>query len=821
MKRFTWLLIALLLSLALVVGCTQATPEAEVGTTEETPSEATEPADAGEAAEEPAGEAAGGVIKVGALYPLTGADAGWAGDPYIKSHQMAIDEINAAGGIQCLDGATLELVKGDTEGVAETGNSEMERLISQEGVVVVMGSALSGTTLPASEIAERNEVPYIVPNALDGVITDRGLKYVFQTVSTLQQWGADDAKWAKEQGAQTAVITVPNFTFGSEVETVWREALAEEGIELLASFTYEGSAQDFTDTILRVKQEDPDVWFALGNNQAPQMAKQAKEQGYHPKMGIISLGSGFGSTFFLNEAGQDVADGIIVTQDFAPVSALNVDPEFRARFQEYTGQDLGGTYNTTYASTWLLADALEAACSTDPKVIAETLRTTTFTDGEGKWGFQWPQVSFDEKGRLQEAASVIAQWQNGEMVAVWPPELAAATAVWPVPAWDNRDGPIVGEPVAAAPAEEPAAEEAAGPGEGVMAILNSPEVSAAALDSDYSRAILADAETVVDTSAFQKEGPYVIAASQQDASNGWGNTYNVTINAYGQQLLDEGILAEPLLTAVTNDANQQISDIENFIEQQPDAIVVEPLGRAASTTVIRRAIDAGIPVILCANGIEGEDFTSRVDVDFWEVAYKSGIGLAELMGGEGKVVVFNGIAGVDSTETWQAAALSALEQYPGIEVIATEYAQWNIATAKQKMEAIMAANPEIDGVWAGGGEMALGAALAFEDAGREPPKFGMVNVPNGFLRLADQYDYEFVGSPDPPAMSRYCLQTAVDILQGKEVTKFIPLRTLMEGADPYDHTDFLQWYVPELNDDFIPPATVDIQYYIDGGFERK
>jgi ABC-type sugar transport system substrate-binding protein len=136
------------------------------------------------------------------------------------------------------------------------------------------------------------------------------------------------------------------------------------------------------------------------------------------------------------------------------------------------------------------------------------------------------------------------------------------------------------------------------------------------------------------------------------------------------------------------------------------------------------------------------------------------------------------------------------------------------------MEAIMAANPEIDGVWAGGGEMALGAALAFEDAGIEAPKFAMVNVPNGFLRLAQEYNYQFVGSPDPPAMSKYCLQTAVDILQGKEVNKFIPLRTLMDGADPYDHTTSL-WYVPELNDDFIPPATVDVQYYIDGGFERK
>lgn len=803
MKRNLWTFVILLILVGLLAACGQAA--------------------APPAAEQPAAEsgeqAAATVVKVGALYPLTGADAGWAGDPYIKSHQLAIDEINAAGGIKCLGGAQLELVRGDTQGKAEAGNSEMERLITQEGVVAVMGSALSGTTLPASEIAERNEVPYIVPNALDGVITDRGLKYVFQTVSTLQQWGADDAMWAKEQGAKTAVITVPNFTFGAEVEEVWKSALEAEGIEILSILTYEGNAQDFTDTILSVKQADPDVWFLLGNNQAPQLAKQAKEQGYYPKMGIVSLGSGFATTFFLNEAGQDVADGIIVTQDFAPTSSLNVSEEFKQKFKEYTGQDLGGTYNTTYASTWLLADALEKSCSTDPKALAEVLRTTTFTDGEGKWGFQWPAASFDEKGRLEQAASVIAQWQNGDQVAIWPPEFAAREVVWPVPGWDQRQGPLMGEPVEAATGETEAMPET--PAGGILAVINDPAVNEAALASDYSQAILKDMATQVDTSLYAKEGPYTIAVSQQDPSNGWGNTYNVTIAAYGEELLAEGKLDKPLLVSATNDANQQISDIENFTTQSPDAIVVEPLGRAASTTVIKRAVDAGIPVVLCANGIEGEDFTSRVDIDFYEVAYKSGVGLAELMGGQGKVVVFNGIAGVDSTETWRAAALDALAKYPGIEIIAEEYAQWNIATAKQKMEALMAAHSQIDGVWAGGGEMALGAALAFEDAGMPAPKFAMVNVPNGFLRLAKEYNYEFVGSPDPPSMSKYCLQTAIDILEGKPVTKFISLRTLMEGADPYDNTSFDQWYVPELNDDFIPPATVDIQYYLDGGFERK
>lgn len=770
--------------LALVLSACVSQPEPTEAPTEPDVEEPAQPEEPAEAVD---------VVKVGALYPLTGPDAGWAGDPYVKSHQMAIDEINAAGGIACLGGAQLELVTGDTQSSAEKGNSEMERLITQEGVVAVMGSALSGTTVPASEISEKYEVPYIVPNSLDGTITDRGLEYVFQTVSLMQNWGIDDANWAKENGAQTAVITVPNITFGAEVEEIWSHAIPAAGMELLDSFTYDANTNDFTDTILRVKQLDPDVWFALGNAETSTFVKQTKEQGYWPKYGIITLGSGFATSFFLNETGADNVEGIIFTMDFAPVSQLPVDEDFKAAFKEATGQDLGGTYNTTYASTWLLADALEVACSTDPKVLAEVFRTETFTEGE--WDFQWPEASFDEKGRLEQAPTVIGQWQNGQMVAIWPPDLAAAEALWPVPGWDEREG-----------IEFTEIESEVDP----------------ALDSDYSRALLADAETVVDTSVYAKEGPYTIAVSQQDTSNGWGNTYNISILAYGEELLAEGVLAKPLITAITNDANQQISDIENFIEQSPDAIVVEPLGRAASVAVIERAVDAGIPVVLCANGIESDNFTSRVDVDFYEVAYRSGDGLAQLLGGEGKVVFFNGIAGVDSTETWRAAALDALANYPDIEIVAEEYAGWNIADAKQKMEALMAAHPDIAGVWAGGGEMALGAALAFEDAGMDPPKYAMVNVPNGFLRLASEHGYEFVGAPDPPSMSKWCLQTAVDILEGKDgITKFISLRTLMDGADPYTEADGLVWYVPELNDDFIPPTTVDLQYYIDGGFERK
>ena len=376
-------------------------------------------------------------------------------------------------------------------------------------------------------------------------------------------------------------------------------------------------------------------------------------------------------------------------------------------------------------------------------------------------------------------------------------------------------------PAPAAPAAPPAPTAALAAATVAPVAPAAPAAVDPALTSEYSMALVKDSQIDVDTAKYKKAGPYTIGVAGRDPGNGFGNVFQLTVKGYGDELLAKGVLAKPLLVTATNDANKQISDIEDFVNLKVDAIVAAPMSRSALVGTIKRAVDAGIPVVLCTDGIEGTEFTTRVDVNLYEAGYRSGDGLAKILGGKGNIILFHGIAGVDAAETERAGALEALKNYPDIKVLAEEYAQWNIATGKQKTEALMAAHPQIDGVWAGGGEMALGAAMAFRDANKTAPAFAMVNVPNGFLRLAQEFNYKFVAAPDPPSMTKYCLQTAVDILEGKPVKKFIDVRNLMDGASVYDNTDFIKYYVAELNDDFIPPATVDIKNYIDGGFKRK
>jgi ribose transport system substrate-binding protein len=369
------------------------------------------------------------------------------------------------------------------------------------------------------------------------------------------------------------------------------------------------------------------------------------------------------------------------------------------------------------------------------------------------------------------------------------------------------------------PAAQPTVAPTTAPAAAKPAATTAPAAAApTAVASQYSEDLKRDAAITVDTSKYKKDPPYTIAALTQGPGNGWGLTYDVSIRAAAD---GNPNIKRLIFTPNDQDANKEISAMEDAISQRPDAIVLDPLGSAALVAPTTRAMAAGIPVILCANGIQSDNFVTRVDIDLYQAAYQAADGLAKSLNGKGNVVMFSGIAGVDAAETWKKAAEDAFKQYPDIKIVGSEYAQWSVATSKEKMAALMAANPQIDGVWAGGGEMALGAALAYDDAGKSQPKYGFANVLNGFLRLAKEKNLVFTGVPDPPSMSKFCLDTAVDVLQGKPVKKFINVAEAMPGSAAYDQTQIDKYYVPELNDDFVPPATVPVAAYTEGGFARR
>lgn len=375
------------------------------------------------------------VIKIGALLPLTGTDA-INGTNQRLGHEFAAGKINAAGGIEALGGINVEIVYGDSRGLPEAGNAETERLITEEGVVAIVGAFHSGVTLTATEVAERYEVPFLVSNALSGEIVERGLQYTFKNAVDISLMASDTAEFIADMGSESVAIVVPNITFGAEFNRAWNQELPARGLSVVGEFLYPAGASDMQDVILSLRSADPDVIVTIGNTaDATLLIRQMQELGYWPADGIVSAGGGFADATLIENLGVQ-ANGLYLTNDWFPNSAFESAQEINLEFREENGIDMVGNINTTYAGTWILKDAIEIAASSDPRDIAAALRSMSLE--EGAWSFMYPAIEFDERGMNMYTSNVIAQIQDGEQIVVWPAEASVADPIWPVPGWDNR-----------------------------------------------------------------------------------------------------------------------------------------------------------------------------------------------------------------------------------------------------------------------------------------------------------------------------------------------------------------------------------------------
>jgi ribose transport system substrate-binding protein len=346
----------------------------------------------------------------------------------------------------------------------------------------------------------------------------------------------------------------------------------------------------------------------------------------------------------------------------------------------------------------------------------------------------------------------------------------------------------------------------------------SPAAGAPKLTDEFSVQHAAWATQTADTSAYVAEPPYKIATIVQGPTNGWGTIFDVVMN---HTLAESGLVEEPTLYVPWDFTTEsQANGIDDAIAQDVDLILLTALSRAGLQEPVERAVAAGIPVVTCMATVSGDGPTVDVSRNIPLQGYESAKGLAERLGGTGKVVLLHGIPGVDAAEFWRSGAMAAFAEYPGIEIVAEDYGQWSVSDATDIMRTILTAQPQIDGVWVGGLEMGVSVINAFTDADRPLPKMGGTNPINGFLRLALANDVDFYAAPFPPAAAKNCVETAFQVLEGQPVPRFIEVADVLEGAQPFGSEEAAERYREEFNDDWIGPAVVPDEVYIEGDFGR-
>lgn len=376
-------------------------------------------------------------VKVCQITPLTGA---WArgGDLAKKGAELAVEEINQAGGIKALGGAKMKLIVADTGDSPEKAKNAAQRLLAEvPDLAGGSGSEISSFTLAVTEVTERADLPWLTL-AYSDLLTGRGFRNVFQTSPTADKQ-ADAAmptimEVARASGAspkKLAIVMDNTPSPASFVKALQGPVLEKFGLTLVEQQIYAPPLSDAAPIAQKIRAARPDFLLYLPTA-APDIKlvmEKLSEVGMGAKrLPVISNGAPIGSPDLLKLAGKDIMEGtMFIIANWGTKQTEALARKFCERYNEpWITQDS----ISNYGHMWLLKEAMEHAQSADRKKVAEALRTLTFTAGPAVDAFPGGSIKFDDKGRRVDAPLVIVQWRNGIPITVYPPAAAFAAPAW-------------------------------------------------------------------------------------------------------------------------------------------------------------------------------------------------------------------------------------------------------------------------------------------------------------------------------------------------------------------------------------------------------
>jgi branched-chain amino acid transport system substrate-binding protein len=368
-------------------------------------------------------------VKIGLIHPVTGAIS-FSGTQCRAGAQLAIADINAAGGIKSLGGAKIEGVLGDSQGKPEIGASEVDKMVEQ-GVAGIVAGYSSAISLATSQEAAKSNTPHVVDVGVSDEIIKRGLKNTFRlapgygTVSGIAVDNLDKINKAAGSIAKTAVVVHEDSLFGTGTAKLLSAQLPKIGIELVDVIKHPTPTRDFTNIVLQIKAKNPDLIIPANYyNEYVLFARTLRQQQVKAK-GIYSVLGGAASNYKFVHDFPEAAEGIMDCNHwFNPKSDLALQ---RKKAAEAKG--LIYTYEVflTYNAVALLADAIDRAGSTDKDKVIEALAASIWD----KHGMPYGPTKF-VNGQNEGAAPANTQVLGGEIEVIYPKEFASADAVFPM-----------------------------------------------------------------------------------------------------------------------------------------------------------------------------------------------------------------------------------------------------------------------------------------------------------------------------------------------------------------------------------------------------
>ena len=351
-----------------------------------------------------------------------------------QGYDLYVEEINKRGGIKVAGKPYKVAIKYyDDQSDANTSVKLYEKLINEDGIKLLLGPYSSGITFATSAVTEKYQLPMIAAHAAATNVYGRGFKYLFATLTGVEQYTGNMVKMAaaaSPRGQRVALI-YENALFPQVSADAAEKQAKEAGLEVVYKESYPTGTKDFSAMVTALKARTPDVLLASGyTGDMLVLARQTAEQKVPMKMMGVSLGPTLPG--FVSSLGA-MAEGIL-----EPVQWTS-DLPWKDEIFGWTAADYAALCQKAYdhvcdyhppqssAALEVYQRAIERAGSLDPQKVRDEIAKTDLMTAYGP-------VKFNAMGQNIAKGMSVVQVQSGKAVVVYPTEGAKAKLVYPMPA---------------------------------------------------------------------------------------------------------------------------------------------------------------------------------------------------------------------------------------------------------------------------------------------------------------------------------------------------------------------------------------------------
>jgi len=313
----------------------------------------------------------GGEIKIGEFASLTGKEATFG----VSSHEgtaLAVEQINAAGGVL---GKKLKLLTEDDLSKAGEPATAVNKLISRDGVVAVLGEVASSRSLEAAPICQQSQIPMISPSSTNPKVTETG-DYIFRVCFIDPFQGTVMANFASKtlKAKKVAIFKDVKSDYSIGLAKFFKEGFLANSGQIVSELDYNGGDKDFKAQLTEIKSAGPDAIFVPGYyTDVALICIQAKQLNLTvPRFG----GDGWESDQLV-EIGKEAVEGTYFSTHYAPEEDTPQSKSFVASYgKKYSGKVPDAMAALGFDSVMILADAIKRAGATDGAKVRDALAAT-------------------------------------------------------------------------------------------------------------------------------------------------------------------------------------------------------------------------------------------------------------------------------------------------------------------------------------------------------------------------------------------------------------------------------------------------------------